>query len=55
MKKGNALPPIDILSAYADFFKVSVDYLIVREDDFGIKKPKAQLRPGVFKRETKNY
>lgn len=33
-EKGIATPPYDILSAYADFFGVTTDYLIGRTDDF---------------------
>lgn len=34
-EKGLATPPYDILSAYANYFGVTVDYLIGRTDDFG--------------------
>ena len=38
-EKGLATPPIEILSAYADFFEVSVDYLLGRTDDLGTMVP----------------
>ena len=38
-EKGLATPPIEILSAYADFFEVSVDYLLGRTDDLGTPVP----------------
>lgn len=39
-----AIPPIDVLSRYADFFSCSIDYLVGREDDFGvIKSEKTEL------------
>lgn len=34
-ENGTREPHISILSAYADFFQCSVDFLIGREDDFG--------------------
>ena len=34
-EKGLALPPYDILAAYANYFGVTTDYLIGRTDDFG--------------------
>ncbi len=34
-EKGIARPPIEIITAYADFFQVSTDYLLGRTDDFG--------------------
>ena len=33
-----AIPPIDVLSRYADFFCCSIDYLVGREDEFGVIK-----------------
>ena len=33
-EKGIATPPYDILAAYANYFGVTVDYLIGRTDDF---------------------
>lgn len=38
-EKGLATPPIEIISAYADFFEVSVDYLLGRTDDLGTPVP----------------
>lgn len=38
-EKGLATPPIEIISAYADFFGVSVDYLLGRTDDLGAPVP----------------
>lgn len=34
-ENGTREPHISILSAYADFFQCSIDFLIGREDDFG--------------------
>lgn len=34
-ENGVALPPLDILKAYADFFQVSIDYLVGSSDDLG--------------------
>ena len=34
-EKGIAMPPYEILAAYADNFGVTTDYLIGRTDDFG--------------------
>lgn len=35
-ERGQLEPNISVLTAFADFFGVSVDYLIGREDDFGV-------------------
>ena len=35
-ENGVALPPLDILKAYADFFQVSIDYLVGSSDDLGM-------------------
>ena len=29
-------PPLELLAKFADFFEVSTDYLLGREDDFGV-------------------
>ena len=34
-EKGIAMPPYEILSAYANYFGVTADYLIGRTDDLG--------------------
>ncbi len=34
-ENGIAIPPSDVLIAYADFFNVSTDYLLGRTDDLG--------------------
>ena len=41
-----AIPPIDVLSRYADFFSCSIDYLVGREDDFGVIKSEKTELPG---------
>lgn len=33
-----AVPPLDVLTKLADFFECSIDYLVGREDDFGVIK-----------------
>lgn len=35
-EKGLATPPVEILIAYANYFEVTVDFLIGRTDDFGV-------------------
>ena len=37
------VPSLDILSALADFFECTIDYLVGREDDFGIVAVKSDL------------
>ena len=34
-ENGVASPPIDVLTAYANYFGVSIDYLVGRTDDLG--------------------
>ncbi len=41
-ENGKAEPNLDTLNKLADFFDVSVDYLIGRENDLGIKKYSAE-------------
>ena len=36
-EKGRIEPSIDFLNKIADFFDISIDYLVGREDDLGIK------------------
>ncbi len=36
-EKGLATPPVEILIAYANYFEVTVDFLIGRTDDFGVR------------------
>lgn len=33
-----ATPPLDVLIRLADYFECSIDYLVSREDDFGVVK-----------------
>jgi len=35
---GDRLPPLDVTVALADYFQVSLDYLVGRSDNPGIKK-----------------
>lgn len=46
-----SLPSIIQLSILADYFEVSVDYLIGREDDFGIKKAEGAVAPPAYSKE----
>lgn len=43
-EKGRIEPSIDFLNKIADYFNVSIDYLVGREDDFGIKKEAPNIR-----------
>lgn len=35
-EKGRSQPSIEMLARLADFFECSIDYLVGREDDFGV-------------------
>ena len=50
-ERGDREPDIKTLITLSDFFGVSVDYLIGREDDFGIIKKAAEL-PALSREET---
>lgn len=50
-ERGDREPDIRTLITLSDFFGVSVDYLIGREDDFGIIKKAAEL-PALTREET---
>ncbi len=49
-EKGLATPPVEILIAYANYFEVTVDFLIGRTDDFGIRTA-APLGDGITEKE----
>lgn len=45
-EKGRAQPNFETLIKLADVFEVSIDYLLGRENDFGIVKVKNELTTG---------
>lgn len=44
-EKGIATPPIETLKSYAEYFNVSVDYLLGRTDELGAVLPVSQKLP----------
>lgn len=42
-EKGRSQPSIEMLARLADFFECSIDYLVGREDDFGIIQSSATV------------
>ena len=50
-ERGESEPSLETLAKLADFFGVSVDYLIGRTDDFGVIKKAAEV-PALSREET---
>lgn len=46
-ENGKRIPEIDALTSFADYFGVTVDYLLGRTDERNLKKEKPKLDPGI--------
>lgn len=46
-ENGKRIPEIDALTSFADYFGVTVDYLLGRTDERSIQKEKPKLDPGI--------
>ncbi|MGL5651263.1 MAG: helix-turn-helix domain-containing protein [Paraclostridium sp.] len=46
-ENGKRIPEIDALTSFAEYFGVSVDYLLGRTDERNIKKEKLKLDPSI--------
>ncbi len=46
-ENGKRIPEIDALTSFAEYFKVSVDYLLGRTDKRNLHKEKSQLDEGI--------